>query len=388
MTDMSKRKRRKAPKGRTDGQSTLAGIDSLAGGHDAEQPIQFSAVNHADMNRSTEVSADSAEAKQVEQGDVAPEKSPAPSVDLAPPEAHPVVKESLGQRLRAAREARGWSGADVATRLHLPIQIVQTIEADRFDAIGHRIYLRGYLTSYLRLVDLPTILVETVLQQHHEPPPLTTSGTISHSRYLFQRYSVSALYLILTGVIIVPAVLLAMRAGLEPKITELTALETTTGGGPNSESDSSNAPPAVSAAANSQSDATAPTSAAVATTPSDSPLVASMAPFPALAHKESPATQPVPSSVTGSGAHTLRLTLKEASWVEITSANGEKLEYGLLPAGTVKTISSDVALDVRLGNSAGAEVEMDGLVQDLTAYRHSNVAHFKAFTAGQPISPY
>ena len=385
---MSKRRRKKAPKGRTDGQSTLAGIDSLVGEHDAEQPIQFSAVNYADMNISIEVSADSAEPKQVERGDVAPEKSPAPSVDVALPVAHPVVKESLGQRLRAAREARGWSGADVATRLHLPIQIVQTIEADRFDAIGHRIYLRGYLTSYLRLLDLPTILVETVVQQHSEPPPLTTSGTISHSRYLFQRYSVSALYLILTGVIIVPAVLLAMRAGLEPKITELTTFETTTGGGPSSEPDGSNAQSAAATTdASSQSDATAPTGAPVATAPSDSPLVASMAPFPALAHKESPATQAMPS-VTGSGAHTLRLTLKEASWVEITSASGEKLEYGLLPAGTVKTISSDVTLEVRLGNSSGAEVEIDGQPQDLTAYRHSNVAHFKAFAAGQTISAY
>jgi cytoskeletal protein RodZ len=95
------------------------------------------------------------------------------------------TRESLGQRLRAARESRGWSDADVASRLHLPIQIVQKLEADRFDAIGHRIYLRGYLTSYVRLLDLPTILVESVLQQHQEqlePPPLTTTGTISHSR--------------------------------------------------------------------------------------------------------------------------------------------------------------------------------------------------------------
>jgi cytoskeleton protein RodZ len=97
---------------------------------------------------------------------------------------------------------------------------------------------------------------------------------------------------------------------------------------------------------------------------------------------------PPTASVSGSGAHTLRLALNEASWVEVTSANGEKLEYGLLPAGTVRTISSDSVLDVRLGNSAGAEVELDGQSQDLAPYRHSNVAHFKAFATGQPISPY
>jgi hypothetical protein len=43
---------------------------------------------------------------------------------------------------------------------------------------------------------------------------------------------------------------------------------------------------------------------------------------------------------------------------------------------------------VGLHRSGGAEVELDGQMQDLAPYRHSNVAHFKAFAAGQPISAY
>jgi cytoskeleton protein RodZ len=381
---MSKQKKRKAPKGRTDGQSTLAADELLAATHDAQQPIQFCDANIPDMNKSNDVTPDSQQPGQ-------PAPAQAAHIDfrpvLSPPPAQ-VHRESLGQRLRAAREARGWSGADVAARLHLPIQIVHKLEADRFDEVGHRIYLRGYLTSYVRLLDLPTVLVESVLQQHQEPPPLTTTGTISHSRYLFQRYSVSALYLILTGVIIVPAVLLAMRAGLEPKITDLTSLDATNAVA-TSESGKANVQSTISApAANSAPDVTAPAPAPVAGAASDSPLVASMAPFQALARKESEVAQPPAPQVSGSGAHTLRLSLKQASWVEVTSANGEKLEYGLLAAGTVRTISSDGVLDVRLGNSDGAEVELDGQAQDLTPYRHSNVAHFKAFAAGQPISSY
>jgi cytoskeleton protein RodZ len=87
-----------------------------------------------------------------------------------------------------------------------------------------------------------------------------------------------------------------------------------------------------------------------------------------------------------SGAHSLKLTLKEASWVEVTSVGGDKLEFGLLPAGSSRTYSSDNALDVRLGNCNGAEVEADGKIQDLTAYRRANVAHFKLFAGGEPIS--
>ncbi len=384
---MSRHRKRKALKGRTDGQSTLAANELLAATHDAQQPIEFCDANIPDMNKSKNITPDSEQAVEPAPAEPAhidfrPVPSPAPTL---------VHRESLGQRLRAAREARGWSGADVATRLHLPIQIVQKLEADRFDEVGHRIYLRGYLTSYVRLLDLPTVLVESVLQQHHEPPPLMTTGTISHSRYLFQRYSVSALYLILTGVIIVPAVLLAMRAGLEPKITDLTSLDASNAAATSDSSGKSNAQlPASAADAGSVPEPVAPAAAPAAAPASDSPLVASMAPFQALARKENEAAQPQPqpATVSGSGAHTLRLSLKEASWVEVTTANGEKLEYGMLPAGTVRTISSDSVLDVRVGNSGGAQVELDGQVQDLTAYRHSNVAHFKAFAAGQPISPY
>ena len=382
---MSSQKRKNRSKGRKDGQSTPALDQSSAATQDAQQPMPFGDGDNPDMSRSNDLDSDSAQVGN-------PVPLEAAQIDFRPmepsPPAHAQQRESLGQRLRAAREARGWSGADVAARLHLPIQIVQTLEADRFEAIGHRIYLRGYLTNYLRLLDLPTILVETVLQQHNDPPPLTTSGTISHSRYLFQRYSVSALYLILTGVIIVPAVMLAMRAGLEPKIAELTNLDSPAAVA--TDAAKSNASPAATTstpAASSPSETAAAPSAPSAAAPSDSPLIASMAPFQALGHKDSDVPQP-PPSVSGSGAHTLRLSLKEASWVEVTSVSGEKLEYGLLPAGTVRTISSDSVLDVRIGNSSGAEVELDGQTQDLTAYRHSNVAHFKAFASGKTISSY
>jgi len=134
-------------------------------------------------------------------------------------------QRTLGQRLRAGREAKGWSAEETGSRLRLPLQIIQRIEAEQFEKIGYDIYLRGYLTSYARLVGVPTVLVDSMLRDRRQaPPPLVSSGTISHSRYLYQRYSVSALYLILTAVIIVPAVMLAMRASMEPNGSQLAAL--------------------------------------------------------------------------------------------------------------------------------------------------------------------
>jgi cytoskeleton protein RodZ len=299
---------------------------------------------------------------------------------------------TLGQRLRAAREARGWSLEDVSGRLHIPLQIIQRLELEQFEKIGYGIYLRGYLNSYARLVDVPTILVDAVVREHNEAPPLVASGTISHSRYLYQRYSVSALYLILTGVIIVPAVMLAMRAGLQPAVTQLAPVEAPAN---SAATDAGTAATALAetAAPPAQSAPSAPETPA-ANNGQETALVASLAPFPALGHKETAAAAATPRVETpaaspaaaANGMHTLKLTLKEESWVEVVAANGEKLEYGLLPGGSMRTYSSNKALEVRLGNCNGAQVETDGKLQDLTPFRRANIARFKLFADGEAIS--
>lgn len=279
------------------------------------------------------------------------------------------LPESLGQRLRAAREARGMKMDDAAHAMKLPLSTVQALEGDRYERIGEGIYLRSYLAKYLRLLDLPQVLAERVLTQAAQPPPLVMSGTISRPRYLFERYSSSALYLILTAVIIVPAVWLAMRGGFEAGTVQITPLDS--------------AEPASGIVA--RGNAPSPASAAPSNgeRPEDAPLAASMAPFPAIkreteASDSTPvAAKPAPAAPAPDGTHTLRLTLPEASWVEIVANDGEKIEYGLLPAGTTRTYHSAKSVDIRLGNAAGATFEIDGKAQDIGPYRHSNVAHFR-----------
>jgi cytoskeleton protein RodZ len=109
--------------------------------------------------------------------------------------------------------------------------------------------------------------------------------------------------------------------------------------------------------------------------------MASLTPFsnPPAAQGEAPQSLPM-------AVGQVRLSLNEASWVEIVDADGKRLEYATLPAGTVKTYASDKPLDVRLGNTSGATIEVNGAVQDIAPYNHGNVAHFKLFATGKAIS--
>jgi cytoskeleton protein RodZ len=291
-----------------------------------------------------------------------------------------VTSENLGHRLRAARDARGMTRDEASALIRVKASILDHLENNEFDRIGHGVYLRGYLRKYLELLHLPLVLADRVLEHHAELPPLTTSGTISRPRYLFERYSGSALYLVLTGVIIVPAVLLAMRAGFDSNLVRIAPLDAS-----ENTAVASRPPDAVNTATN----PTAPAVDSTQTTRStianeERPFAASMTPFP-------PALPSTDSSRSGdvaapSGQHVLKITLAEPSWVEITTGDGQKLEYGLLVAGTTRTYHSAQTIDARLGNINGAVVEVDGKSQDLTAFRHSNVAHFKLASGESALS--
>ncbi len=290
--------------------------------------------------------------------------------------------ESLSQRLSAAREVRGWSRKDVADKLHLPSQIVGMIETEQYEPIGHGVYLRGYLTSYARLVDVPVAVVENVLRQHASTPELVASGRVSHSRYLIDRYSGSALYVVLTGLIVVPFVMFAMNMGSDVG-ARLTPLDVSTPASAPANADVADAGKVATSGDTAATSTVKTGETPVPATPaaSDSPLMASFTPFPNPSSAQAEAPQ-----ASAPASEQIRLSLNEASWVEIVDADGMRLEYATLPAGTIKTYASDKALDVRLGNTNGATLEVNGAPQDMTPYNRGNVAHFRLLAGSATIS--
>lgn len=316
----------------------------------------------------------------------------------APIELYDRADASLGQRFCAAREAHGWTRADVAARLKLPAQLIARLEGDDYAGLTAGVFLRGYLSSYARLVGVPVEEADRVAAAHTQTVPLISTGTISRSRYLFERYSVSATYLILTAIIVVPAVWLATHGGLEQNLARTTLLDP-----PAQITTTLPAREATVPAVDTQVVATEP--ATSATSPLDvsaappivlvqvdqPPIISSMAPFPSAPN---PTPQPMPASASnpsaaaiGSGAHTLNLKLTQQSWVEVTAADGRKLEYGMLVAGSEHNYRSDGPISVRLGNTQAAEVRTDGTIVDLTPYERGNVAHVKVFgSAGSGVS--
>ena len=62
---------------------------------------------------------------------------------------------SAGARLKWARERAGLTVNDVAARLRLHPAQVRALESETFKALPEAAYVRGFVRSYARIVDLP-----------------------------------------------------------------------------------------------------------------------------------------------------------------------------------------------------------------------------------------
>jgi cytoskeleton protein RodZ len=296
------------------------------------------------------------------------------------------IKGSLGSRLRAARELRGVDVEACAHALRLPTRVVRQLEGNDYSGIDYQVYLEGYLTKYARYLGLDEAQVKAELRQiRPSQPTLVATGGISHSRYLLENYARAATYVVLTAAIVVPTIWLGVRGTLDRDVSHLAPLDAAPVAQVDAPASTSSVATAVATPAESDTNGAStvasapspqPAPAASSPAPDQQPLMASMAPFPNLGNDAAHAAAPAATAV-GNGAHSLVLSLEAASWVEVTTKDGSRLEYGLLPAGSSKTYHSDQPMEVRIGNATGAQVTLDGQPMPLDNYRRANVAHFR-----------
>lgn len=67
-------------------------------------------------------------------------------------EAEPVKTAGPGAMMRAAREAKGWTQAEVARRLNLRLAVIESIDSDQYQAGVALTFLRGYVKAYAKVV--------------------------------------------------------------------------------------------------------------------------------------------------------------------------------------------------------------------------------------------
>lgn len=266
-----------------------------------------------------------------------------------------------GTRLRQAREAAGLTLEDVGQRLRMPVQVVRSLEQERWEKLGAPVFVRGQLRSYARLLGVD---VSELLEQAQVgpvvPPTLVSHTHTPRARRIAENLGRRALYVGITAVLAVP-VWFATRGHFDgvapsPNTASLDVIPA--------------AVPVTPAGPGSAAAAPAEVAAAPVTKPTATPYVASLAPVPRAA----PAA-----------AANLDMQFSGDSWVDIAGPDGGSVEKALIKAGETRSFTPGQVARVTLGNASAVQVQQNGAIVDLTPYQRANVARFQVSSEGSVV---
>ena len=240
---------------------------------------------------------------------------------------------TLGSAISKARKDAGFSLEELAQATNLRVTLLREIENGDFSHCGGDIYARGHVRNiakslkadeeeFLRLYDgeqsiekrtMEDLLVEyNVMRQPIEARKLSWKVMVA--------ISVASL-----GIVGIAQIIVSGTSTLEVPPTIVT---------------------------------TSPSPGATATqSPTQSPsAIATQSPT------QSPSAAPSAqrSFSTGTGVEVVVNALRANSWLFVSDASGRTLFSGLISKGTSRIFTSDVRLDLKVGNAGGVEVQVNG----------------------------
>jgi len=242
-----------------------------------------------------------------------------------------VAEVGIGERLRNAREARGLTLQAMEGITRIRAVYLQALEDEQFDRLPGPVYARGFLRAYAAALGLdPDRLVESYAGAFHPPAqPLVGAHPVeipirpASPRAPLRRAAAYAGGILLASLIAVGiAGYLQVRQFSQPVPPEAVAPRP---------------PPR-------------PAQPPGPSTPPAPPAPRSAGPLEA-ARRGPPLS--LPRGVT------LEVRVSERSWLRVV-ADGQEVFQGLVPAGETRTWQADRTLTIRVGNSPGVQVLVNG----------------------------
>jgi cytoskeleton protein RodZ len=334
----------------------------------------------------------------------------------SPTETNAGGAESLGAWLAQTRAGYNAEQRDVARHLGLNPTIIQAIESDDFGRLGPPVFVRGYLSRYARLLNLPE---QAVLERYQhqsgsnqDPPPLKVAHPLRRQTRV--RDLRGLFYLLLVVGIgwtaiqnlndLDPSRLLALWSGDDRGTSGKTASPAITATSQTQYPFQSGSGETTTTAATSPSlplvGETPPSSRSNTALPAPDaknlqPPSAPVSPVSPSEPATIPTTPSVITTVAGSTPEAgavnaaaeakLLLEFSNDCWVEVKDAQGNVLTNGLMKANSTRTLSGSAPFKVTLGNAPAARIILDDRLVDTEFYvpRRGTVSRF-TLDRGQP----
>lgn len=309
-----------------------------------------------------------------------------------------------GQRLHVARLNAKLDLAKLAAQMHLSEETLLAVEADEYDTLPSRVFVRGYYRNYARLVGLPEeeVLAELDEAWPEEGTDLTIRPVGRHikpevrsSHRLVRLFTWLVILGLLSLVVIWWVGYLKPKGALAPEAPseqlEETVAEPDTLALPMPSDETAEAP-AVDLPPQ-QPVETAPdtepvSEAAVDDLGSDEEPEVVASPVVAVPQLFQPETEPAaPQDLAESQSESkVVLRFNDDSWVEIQDSTRTFRLFGLIKDGSVRELGGKPPYTVLLGNSTAVEISIDGKPFDQSRYNKGKVARF-TLAVDSPASP-
>jgi cytoskeleton protein RodZ len=267
------------------------------------------------------------------------------------PESSPNAAVTLGSILSQARMEKGMSVGEVAERLKLPARQIEAMESGSYKGLPEAVFIRGFLSSYARLLELNEKELNQYLQQifpsgnrpltseNHKVPSAELDFQNSPQRRHFPRWLIVVLVVILIG-----AVVYAWQSKSTSENARLAAT----------------ASQDVSAQTASIGDIAASNIRIV-------PMMASehISPQAAASGVSASQTNDISAGMEASrpvvtGKDTLVIKLANRTWLQVSDKSGKVLISQNVDAGSTHQYSSAAPYKVILGYTPGASIQFAG----------------------------
>lgn len=316
---------------------------------------------------------------------------------------------SLGRTLRETREHLGLSVADVANQIKFAPRQIEALEADDFQHLPEAAFLRGFIRSYAKILQLDAQALLAALPESKTVPaelvPASVGMPFPGAQSLLRQNQfwlyAAALLAVVAGIFALSNLMSPLK---QPKVEQVetplplpaevqiipdTPVQDARVTAP-AEADM---PKRRSAATKAQSSVPATKTQATGDEPqaqATKPAPGSVAPAPEQPAK--PETRPESKPITETPAPAvkpatqpdklppvtqLRIEFGEESWTEIKDRDGKIISSKVNPAGSELTVYGRAPFTMLIGHGLAARLYHQGKQVDLTPYinKYSEVAH-------------
>lgn len=303
--------------------------------------------------------------------------------------------ELPGRRLRETREEKHLTREEVARHLHLDVQLIIALEQDDYSHLPSSIYIRGYLSSYARLLKLPEKEIVEAYSHGEQINPELIPDIV---KVTTQKQVVNPAVVKFIIILIVLA-LLGVGAYYLVDVYKIFSRKITDASQGNSQSSELAIPSdssTVTKAIQTSPPAEPAQSANKDTKSTPEPVKPSPPPVPPAKMKTGketieklptpkstiPASEPVSSasssqdaanatdkktaptnsagSATPASTAMLEMRFSDDSWVEVTDSTNNQLVYRLVEKGTDLKLTGVPPFKILLGNAAAVQVFYNG----------------------------